>query len=56
MRSSQTCLHLQINDNEQRVSLGGSALPDLMQEELTVLGPDGAFDAAFEQAENLVAR
>lgn len=55
-RSSTTCFHLQINDNEQRVSLGGSALPDLMQEELTVLGPDAAFDAAFEQCGDLLAR
>lgn len=55
-RSSATCLRLRIGDQEQQVSRGGSSLYELMQEELTVLGPDPVFDAAFEQSGNLLGQ
>jgi glucose-6-phosphate dehydrogenase assembly protein OpcA len=53
-RSGPTCLRLRIDDHEQQVSRGGSSLYELMQEELTVLGPDAVFDAAFEQSGSLL--
>jgi glucose-6-phosphate dehydrogenase assembly protein OpcA len=56
LRSSSTCLRLKVGDQEQQVSLGGSSIEDLMQEELTVLGPDAMFDAAFEQCGEFLSR
>jgi len=46
-RTGPTCLQLQTGDQQQRVSLAGSSYYELMHEELTILGPDAAFDAAF---------
>jgi len=48
-RTSATCLQLRTGDQQQRVSLAGSSFYELMHEELTILGPDPAFDAAFNR-------
>jgi glucose-6-phosphate dehydrogenase assembly protein OpcA len=46
-RISPACMRLNVGDKEQQISLAGSSLYELMHEELTVLGPDVVFDAAF---------
>ena len=48
-RTGPTCIRLNVGDKEQQISLAGSSLYELMHEELTVLGPDAVFDAAFEK-------
>jgi glucose-6-phosphate dehydrogenase assembly protein OpcA len=50
-RTGSTCIRLNVGDKEQQISMPGSSLYELMHEELTVLGPDAAFDAAFEKLE-----
>lgn len=50
-RTSPTCLRLRVGDQEQRVSLPGSSFYELMHEELTVLGQDPVFNAAFDRAQ-----
>ena len=46
-RTGPTCLQLLAGDQTQRVSLAGSSFYELMHEELTILGLDPVFDAAF---------
>jgi glucose-6-phosphate dehydrogenase assembly protein OpcA len=48
-RTGPTCLQLRAGDQTQRVSLAGSSFYELMHEELTILGPDPVFDAAFNR-------
>jgi glucose-6-phosphate dehydrogenase assembly protein OpcA len=48
-RTGPTCLQLRTGDQLQRVSLSGSSYYELMHEELTILGPDPVFDAAFNR-------
>lgn len=48
-RTGPTCMRLNVGDKEQQISLAGSSLYELMHEELTVLGADAVFDAAFEK-------
>ncbi len=48
-RTGPTCLRLRVGDQEQRVSLAGSSFYELMHEELTVLGQDPVFHAAFDR-------
>jgi glucose-6-phosphate dehydrogenase assembly protein OpcA len=50
-RTGPTCLQLRVGDQEQRVSLAGSSFYELMHEELTVLGYDPVFNAAFDRAQ-----
>jgi glucose-6-phosphate dehydrogenase assembly protein OpcA len=48
-RTGPMCLRLKVGEQEQRVSLGGSSLYELMHEELSVLGQDPVYDAAFDR-------
>jgi glucose-6-phosphate dehydrogenase assembly protein OpcA len=48
-RTGPACLQLRAGDQTQRVSLAGSSFYELMHEELTILGPDPVFDAAFNR-------
>jgi glucose-6-phosphate dehydrogenase assembly protein OpcA len=50
-RTGPTCLKLRVGEQEQQVSLVGSSFYELMHEELTVLGYDPVFNAAFDRAE-----
>jgi glucose-6-phosphate dehydrogenase assembly protein OpcA len=50
-RTGPTCLKLRVGEQEQQVSLAGSSFYELMHEELTVLGYDPVFNAAFDRAE-----
>lgn len=48
-RTGPTCLQLRAGDQTQRVSLAGFSFYELMHEELTILGLDPVFDAAFNR-------
>jgi glucose-6-phosphate dehydrogenase assembly protein OpcA len=48
-RTGPTCLELRSGDQTQRISLAGSSFYELMHEELTILGLDPVFDAAFNR-------
>lgn len=50
-RTGPTCLKLRVGEQEQQVSLAGSSFYELMHEELSVLGYDPVFHAAFDRAE-----
>ncbi|HXE05599.1 MAG TPA: glucose-6-phosphate dehydrogenase assembly protein OpcA [Bryobacteraceae bacterium] len=52
-RTGPTCIRLNVGDKEQQISMAGSSLYELMHEELTVLGPDAVFDAAFEKVREI---
>lgn len=54
-RSSKDCMTLRTsNGRERKYSYEEAGPAALMTEELSVLGPDGAFQAAFERARELV--
>ncbi|HSU59369.1 MAG TPA: glucose-6-phosphate dehydrogenase assembly protein OpcA [Bryobacteraceae bacterium] len=54
-RSSRDCMTLRsTNGRERKYNYENAGLAALMTEELSVLGPDGAFNAAFDRARELV--
>jgi glucose-6-phosphate dehydrogenase assembly protein OpcA len=48
-RTGPTCLQLKVGEQQQRVSLAGSSLYELMHEELSVLGQDPVYESAFDR-------
>ena len=53
-RTSQDCMTLRNAGREQRYNYPDLSLYSLMNEELSVLGPDLVFDQAFSQAQELL--
>jgi glucose-6-phosphate dehydrogenase assembly protein OpcA len=54
-RTGKECMRIHsTNGSERRYSYSDAAIEALMTEELSIVGPDPAFDAAFVRAEELV--